>query len=61
MARYFFDIHNDEIFNDETGVDCADLDAVRREARRVLPELARDILPHDGDHHTMRVIVRDAR
>lgn len=59
MPRYFFDIHDGTFLLDEIGVECPDLDAVRKEAKRVLPEIAREILPEDGDHHTMTVQVRD--
>ena len=59
MPRYFFDIHDGTFLLDDIGIDCANLDAVRREAKRVLPEIAREILPEDGDHHTMTVRVRD--
>lgn len=59
VPRYFFDIHDGTFLLDEVGVECADFDAVRREAKRVLPEIAREILPADGDHHTMTVRVRD--
>lgn len=59
MPRYFFDIHDGTFLLDDVGIDCANLDAVRREAKRVLPEIAREILPEDGDHHTMTVRVRD--
>lgn len=60
MARYYFDLHDGEYVIDEIGVECADFDAVRREAKCTLPEMARDILPEDGDQHTIRVVVRDS-
>jgi hypothetical protein len=59
MPRYFFDIHDGTFRLDEDGVECPDFDAVRREARRTLPEIAREILPEDGDHHTITCRVRD--
>lgn len=59
MAQYFFDLHDGEFVIDEVGVECADIDAVRRQAKRTLPELERDILPEDGDQHTIRVVARD--
>lgn len=60
MARYFFDVHGDDFVADTVGVDCDSFDAVRLEARKALPDLARTVLPEEGDHHTIRVIVRDA-
>lgn len=60
MARYFFDMYGDDFVTDEVGVECDSFDAVRLEARKVLPDLARAFLPADGDHHTIRVVVRDA-
>jgi hypothetical protein len=59
LPLYYFDIHDGTFRLDDDGVECADFDAVRREARRTLPEIARDILPEDGDHHTITVRVRD--
>lgn len=59
MPRYFFDIHDGTFQLDEHGVECADFDAVRREAKRALPEIARELLPQDGDHHTLTCRVRD--
>ena len=59
MPRYFFDIHDGTFQLDEHGVECADFDAVRREAKRALPEIARELLPQDGDHHTLTCCVRD--
>jgi hypothetical protein len=61
MALYYFDIHDGTFRLDEEGTECADFDAVRREAKRVLPEIAKDILPEDGDHHTLTVRVRNER
>lgn len=61
MARYFFDIHDGELVTDAVGVECADFDAVRREAKMALPEMAREILPDDSEQHTIRVMVRNER
>lgn len=61
MALYYFDIHDGTFRLDEHGVECADFDAVRREAKAVMPEIARDILPKDGDQHTLTVRVRNER
>jgi hypothetical protein len=43
---YFFDTRDNGTFiEDEVGVECADLEAVKREAAVSLAELARDVLP----------------
>lgn len=59
MARYFFDIHDDRLTLDEVGVECDDLEGARREARRALPDMARDVLTEDGDRLRMSIVVRD--
>ncbi|KQT83728.1 hypothetical protein ASG51_16460 [Methylobacterium sp. Leaf465] len=61
MARYFFDINDGSFRLDEDGLECADFDAVRREAKRALPAIAGEILPEDGDHLTLTVRVRNDR
>lgn len=57
MPRYFFDIHNGGPRRDDTGTECADLDAVRRAALQFLPDLAREEIPKDGDRRTFTVLV----
>jgi hypothetical protein len=43
---YFFDTRdNDSFIEDNVGLECADLEAVKREAAVSLAELARDVLP----------------
>jgi hypothetical protein len=59
MAWYFFDIYGDDFIPDEVGVDCDSFDALRREARNALPNLAQAVLSPDDDRHTTRVVVRD--
>jgi hypothetical protein len=61
MPRYFFDIHDGSFAHDDHGVECADLDAVRRQVKRTLSEIAKDFLPEDGEHHSFSIIVRDER
>ena len=57
--RYYFDIDNGEHSSvDDTGVECDDREKVRDEAIRVLPAIARDVLP-DSDMHRILVKVRD--
>lgn len=45
--------------NDE-GMDLPDRAAARQQAMNALPDLARDIVPRDGDGRHMGVDVRDA-
>jgi hypothetical protein len=59
LPRYFFDIEDGGLQIDETGTDCAHLDAVRRAAMQILPEIAR-FETDGGDRHTFTVIARDA-
>ena len=59
MPCYFFDIYDPKLTHDDVGVDCADLEAVRLQAKRTLPDMARDLLPLDGDHQFISVVVRD--
>jgi hypothetical protein len=59
MSRYYFDVHDGNFFLDDVGILCLDFDAVRKEAKRVLPDFAREILPDGGDHHTITCRVRD--
>jgi hypothetical protein len=61
VPRYYFDIYDGIFRLDEDGVECVDFDEVRREAKRTLPEIARDFLPEDGDHHAITCRVRDER
>jgi hypothetical protein len=56
----FFDIDDDgDMRRDDEGMDCPDIDAAREEAIQTLVGLARDILPHDGKHRTIAIVVRD--
>ena len=60
MPRYFFDIQDGrKPYHDETGVEFSDLEAVRHQAMRVLPEIAKDEVPTDGDRQTFTVMVTD--
>jgi hypothetical protein len=56
---YFFDTRDNESFvEDDVGIDCADLDSVKREAALSLAELARDVLPGSIER-VLSVEVRD--
>ncbi|MGU3668434.1 DUF6894 family protein [Methylobacterium sp. A49B] len=59
MPRYFFDIHDGGPTRDDTGTECLDLDTVRQHAMRVLPDIAREDIPKDGDRRTFTVLVTD--
>ena len=59
MPKYFFDINNgDGLTRDEDGAEFAFLDEVRDAAIRVLPDIARDVLPDSG-RRVLSVRVRD--
>ena len=59
MPRYFFDIDDGESqFRDEDGMEMPHLEAARDEAVRVLPDVAREVLP-DGDRRTFASVVRN--
>jgi hypothetical protein len=58
--RYFFDTRDNGTFiEDDVGVDCANLDAVKALAALSLIELARDVLP-GSIKRVLSVEVRDA-
>ena len=60
MARYFFDVYDDnEPQIDEMGVELDSREAVRKEAQRILPDIARFEVPEDGDRRSFVVVVRD--
>lgn len=59
MPRYFFDVHNGSTTRDDEGTECADLAAMRQEVLRLLPDIARDEVPEDGDRRTFTVLVSD--
>lgn len=60
MPRYFFDIDDGRILTpDETGLELDDVEAVRREAIKALPEIAQDALPED-DRREVVVMAKDS-
>jgi hypothetical protein len=60
MPRFFFDIHDGQDFTaDDAGTDCADEEDARKEAIRVLPQIAKDTVPN-GDYRLFWVKVRNA-
>ncbi|MGN6470484.1 MAG: DUF6894 family protein [Rhizobiaceae bacterium] len=59
MSRFFFDIDDgDRFVRDEIGHVFEDREAMRLEAIKALPEIARDELP-DGNRRRFSVRVRD--
>ena len=59
MPRYFFDIHDGTDTRDEEGTELPDLPAVRKAAMNVLPKIAADEIPADGDRQHFVVLVTD--
>lgn len=60
MARFFFDTHDDQNKQvDDTGHELSSMEQVRREAQRLLPEIAYHEIPADGDHRSFLVLVRN--
>lgn len=57
MPRYFFDVHDGVLQRDDAGTECADIEEVRRVAKRLLPDIARENIPQDGDRHIYTVLV----
>jgi hypothetical protein len=59
MPRYFFDTYDgDRFIPDHEGLELRDLTAAEREAKKALPDMARDALP-DGDERTLIISVRN--
>jgi hypothetical protein len=57
---YFFDTRDNGTFiEDDVGIDCADLEAVKTQAALSLTELAREVLP-GSIQRVLSVEVRDA-
>jgi hypothetical protein len=60
MPRFFFDIHDGEVFTpDREGLDLDDLEAAKAEAKKTLPEIVKDEMP-DEDRRDFTVDVKDA-
>ncbi|MCC0807975.1 hypothetical protein FPV16_17460 [Methylobacterium sp. W2] len=59
MPRYFFDINDGRNERDEEGVLCADLQAAVLEAKTLLPAVAADEVPKDGERQALTVLVTD--
>jgi hypothetical protein len=59
LPRYFFDFYDGEIRRDPEGSEYADLEGIRHEAMRALPEYAKDRIPMEGDKQAYTVRVRN--
>ena len=60
MSRYFFDIYDGRsLQRDPIGNECEGPEAVRYEAMKTLPLLAKDTIPRDGDRQAFTVAVRN--
>ncbi|CAA2107506.1 hypothetical protein MBUL_04194 [Methylobacterium bullatum] len=59
MPRYFFDINDGRNERDEEGVQCVNLQAAVLEAKTLLPAVAADEVPKDGERQAITVLVTD--
>ncbi|WP_456015713.1 DUF6894 family protein [Methylorubrum populi] len=59
VLRYFFDVHDGVLRHDAEGVECADLEAARVQARKALADIVQASMPDDGDNKTFTIMVRD--
>lgn len=59
MPRYFFDIHDGQHELDEEGTECATLEVARQNAKRILPDIAREAVAGEDDRHVYTVLVTD--
>jgi hypothetical protein len=61
MPRFYFDVSDGaSLTRDEVGLELRDVDQVRTEAIKALPDLAREGLP-DGDELVFAVQARDEK
>jgi hypothetical protein len=59
MPRFFFDIHDGEVFTpDREGLDLDDLETAKEEAKKTLPDIVKEKMP-DGDRRDFTVDVKD--
>ena len=59
MPRYFFDVHDGYVTHDEEGTELPTVEAVRKTAMNILPKIAADEIPMDGDRRHFVVLVTD--
>lgn len=59
MARYYFDVRDgDDAFDDDMGIELADMETAIREARRALADMMRDAL-RDETRHLLSIAIRE--
>jgi hypothetical protein len=59
MPRFFFDIHDGEVFTpDREGLELEGLEAAKDEVKNALPDIVKDEMP-DGDRRDFTVDVKD--
>ena len=60
MPRFFFDIHDGEVFTpDREGLELEGLEAAKAEAKNALPDIVKDEMPV-GDRRDFTVDVKNA-
>jgi len=59
MHRYFFDINDGRNERDEEGVMCANLEDAALQAKKLLPEIAAEEVPRNGERQAITVLVTD--
>ena len=60
MPRFFFDIHTDMmVTRDDDGIELPNVAAVQQTAMTVLPAIASDESPAEGDQYRYVVVVSD--
>jgi protocatechuate 3,4-dioxygenase beta subunit len=59
VPRFFFDVHDGRNQRDDESTLCDDVQAAALEARQLLPQIARDEVPKDGERQTITVLVTD--
>ncbi len=60
MPRFFFDTMTDRVLvRDQIGTELPSWEAARQEAIKMLPDIARDEIPHDGNRREIIADVRD--
>lgn len=60
MPLYFFDVHDGiTSLRDDVGIECHDPEAAASHAKEILPAIAADEVPRDGDRQSYTVLVTD--
>ncbi len=59
MPRYFFDVHDGFHQRDDMGTLCEDVQAAALQAKCLLPAIAVDEIPQDGERQIITVVVTD--